>query len=177
METWNGLAPYPEKNREGYFRSEGSQPHTGPRSRVPVSGRRVCINTGCKNQWGLRLEERNCWNPKRFLLKSPWTAHCLNSNVWSPVLGKQIKRHQRYTGRTELSGNRWELGGSFLPERSASRGYCFSFEPPPFRASRQVPYLRPHQSGSHCLPYPGDSLRVCQIQLLGPPKLFLVSFL
>ena len=46
----------------------------------------------------------------------------------------------------------------------------------PHRACRQVPYLRLHQRGSHCLPHPDNSLKPHPPQLSGTPKLFPVAF-
>ena len=82
-------------------------------------------------------------------------------------------------GGTELSGIRTRAGGgSFLTDRSASIGY-FSFSAPApqsYKASRWAAYLRLHQPGSYLFPHPGDSLRPCPTQLLGPSNLFPMAF-
>ena len=71
-----------------------------------------------------------------------------------------------------------ELGNNFLQDRSAGRGHCSFLSPLPYshKASRQALYLRLHQQGSHCLPYPSDSIRLYHTKLSGPPKMFPVVF-
>ena len=76
----------------------------------------------------------------------------------------------------EGSGIGVRAGGSFVLERSAGRGHCSFFEASTHRAGRRAPYLRLHQKGSHCLPQPGDSLRLCPTQFSGSHKLLPVVF-
>ena len=88
----------------------------------------------------------------------------------------RLKGTRDIWGGTEVSGIRPRAGGSFLPDKSAGRGHCSFSGPSPNTAGRWALYMRLHHPGSHCLPSPGDSLRLCPTQFLGPPKLLPVAF-
>ena len=70
------------------------------------------------------VEDRNCLNPRQFLLKDP----CTDLSALAPselgCKGSQLKGIRVIWGETELSGMRVRAGGgSFLPYRSAGRGH------------------------------------------------------
>ena len=74
----------------------------------------------------------------------PWRNNCAGANPkgriysltqthshWVPVLGQQLKRHQRHIGRNWIvwhQGESWE--GSFIPHTSARRDHCWCWSWP-----------------------------------------------
>ena len=78
-----------------------------------------------------------------------------------------------------MFGIKVRAGGQLSPRQKGRQRPLFLFStlhPQSHRAGRQVPYLRLHQLGSHCLPHPIDLLRLCLSQLIGLPKLLTVAF-
>ena len=130
------------------------------------------MTSGCKNQWGLRLWKTNHKSPRQFLLKGP----CIDLLRLTPSelrhRSKIWKGTRAYREESKCLASRQLLGGSFLPDRSAGRVHCSFSKPSPNRAGRQAPYLRHHQPGSHCLPHPADSLRLCPTNFQAHPSCF-----
>ena len=128
-------------------------PYQAPQARVPVLGRKVPIISGCENQQKLKLNRtEGSLSPRQFLLKS-LHKELLGLTLSEPWLWEVSSKGTRDTqGGTKLSGIRERSGGSFIPDGSPGKGYCFFDEPSPYRACRWVPYLTLHQSGYHFCP-------------------------
>ena len=92
--------------------------------------------------------------------------------------GSRLKGIRDIGRGTELSGIRVRAGEQLSPiEQRWQRPLFLSFlESSHYRTTRQTPYLRLHQSASHCLLHSGHSLRPCPTQHSGPPKLLKVAF-
>ena len=107
---------------------------------------------------------RNFWSPTQFLLTHTQTHLLRPTPSELQHWGSSLKGTSGTHGET---GSVWHQGTHNCP---------FS-KPSPHRAGKRVPYLRLHQPGSHCLPHPGDPLRLRPTKLTGPSKLLTFTFL
>ena len=82
-------------------------PYPSLQPRVPVPGRKVSINSGCKNQWKLWLSETGgFWRPREFLLKGLHTVLLRFTPSELQHWGSSSKSTRDIQEGTELSGIR-----------------------------------------------------------------------
>ena len=80
---------------------------------------------------------------------------------------------------TEVSGIKARAGTHISPRlksRQRPLPLFWTLSPENYRASKWGPYLRLLQLGWYPLPCPGDPLRLCATQLMGPLKLLTETF-
>ena len=106
------------------------------------------------------MEDRNLWSPRWLLLKGPFMGLLGFTPSELQHRSSSLKDTRGIQEELKYLASGVELGGKFLPHRSASRSHCSFCEPSPHRAGRQVPYLRLQNPGSHCLPHSSDSMRL-----------------
>ena len=107
----DGLVPHPcavDKNWEGYFGSEGSQPHARPPAQGS-SARKISPH----NFWLWKPVGQSQWkkllDSQAVLYKRPTHGLTQTHSLWAPALGWQLERHKWHMGR-RWSG--WHQGES-----------------------------------------------------------------
>ena len=122
------------------------------------------------------MEDRNFWDPRKFLLKDLHTDLC-GLTPSEPQCGdSRLKTIRHIQRRTELSSMTVRGGGQLSPRQKC-------WQRPLFLFGALTPQRWPagfisetHIYMTHCLTHPGDFMRLCLTHLVGPTKLFPVAF-
>ena len=122
------------------------------------------------------MEDRNCWSLRQFLLKGPCTDLLGLTPSELQYGASRLKGIRDIQGRNPLSGIRERARGQ--TEVLAEVIVPFLSTVPPTQSHRtgKWTHIQDSMNLAHYLPCPGDSLRPCSTQYLGPPKLFPVAF-
>ena len=148
--------------RDTSLGSEGTQPLIRPpKPKVLVSGRKVPITSGGKNQCGL---ER--WKKLRNSLREPKRDLGLmqTHSLWAPALWQQLEGHQWHTGRNWSIWHQGKCSGVLFTRPFSQYPLSLFWADSTQRNIAETHKL--HQPGSCGLSHPGNYLRLCPIQLM-----------
>ena len=117
-----------DKNQEGYLDCRGTpwevrgpSPSPGPPAQGFSAGKGISINSGCENQWRLRLRGTGCSGVPSVPVKGPVHRLTKTHFLWAPAQGQELKTYWGHTGETELSGIRTRARQTLSPRWKADR--------------------------------------------------------
>ena len=119
------------------------------------------------------MEDRDCSNPRQFLLKG---SHTDLFELTPSELQSQGSRFKGMWGRTKLSTIRVRAGRKLSPRQNCWQRPLFLFCAFPAQSQQADAISETPSTWLTCLTHPDDSLKCCPTQLSSPPKLFPVAF-